>query len=176
MHVRGANGSGKTSLLRVLCGLSYPEQGTVFWRGKDVRRCRNEFYAELAWLAHQNGFKGELTALENLRFLVGMRRQVGSTDLNQVIETVGLGAAARLPCRVLSAGQKRRLAMAGILLSGARLWMLDEPFTNLDQDGQALIGELLNQHCQSGGSAIVAAHQDSGVAMNLVNQLEMGTA
>lgn len=174
LHVSGSNGSGKTSLLRVLSGLSHPEQGAVRWRGTDIRRCRQDYQGNLAWLGHQNGFNAELTAFENLKFSVGLRRRVSDSELGPVVDRVGLSAAIGLPCRALSAGQKRRLAMAGIMLSGTRLWMLDEPFTNLDRDGIALIGELLNEHCQAGGSAIVAAHQDSGVAMNLVTQLEMG--
>ncbi|MCZ6560414.1 MAG: cytochrome c biogenesis heme-transporting ATPase CcmA [Gammaproteobacteria bacterium] len=176
LHVSGPNGCGKTSLLRVLCGLSEPEEGAVRWRGKSIRRDREDYHQAFAWLGHLNGFKAELSARENLAFSVSLRRKTDDEVRNNTLDQVGLTAAADLPCRVLSAGQKRRLSLATIMLSAARLWILDEPFTNLDSKGREMISELLNSHCASGGAAIVAAHQELGVEQPYLQHLKMEDA
>ncbi len=176
LHVSGPNGCGKTSLLRVLCGLSQPEYGEILWRGRNIRRCREDYQQAFAWLGHLNGFKAELSARENLAFSVSLRRQTDSDARNHILDQVGLTAAADLPCRVLSAGQKRRLSLATIMLSAAQLWILDEPFTNLDAKGRDMIADLLNRLCASAGTAIVAAHQELGVEQRYLQHLELEDA
>lgn len=173
LHVSGPNGCGKTSLLRVLCGLSEPETGEIRWRGREIRRCREDFQQAFAWLGHLNGFKAELSPRENLLFSVSLRRKTGPDVRNNILKQVGLDAVADLPCRVLSAGQKRRLSLATIMLSAARLWILDEPFTNLDAKGRDMISALLDRHCAEGGAAIVASHQELGVEQRYLQHLEM---
>jgi len=176
LHVSGPNGCGKTSLLRVLCGLSMPEQGVISWQGQNINRCREDFQQGFAWLGHLNGIKADFSARENLAFSAGLRNGIEEETRDDVLDRVGLAGAADLPCRVLSAGQKRRLALATIMLSSAALWILDEPFTNLDVVGREMISTLLDQHCASGGAAIVAAHQELGVDPACLQRLELENA
>ncbi len=172
--VTGPNGCGKTSLLRVLCGLTLPETGTVYWRGEPLRGVSPEFRGDLAYLAHREGLKGDLTPLENIRFDAGLRGPVDSGRLTEIIDRLGLARPANLPVRVLSAGQKRRTALARVLLSGAILWILDEPFTNLDAAGRILITELIGDHLEEGGAAIVAAHHEFDLPPERLRRLELG--
>jgi heme exporter protein A len=160
VHVSGPNGTGKTTLLRVLTGLLVPEQGRVTWCAKDIGRFRSEYLAHLAYLSHEPALKGDLTALENLKFSVGLKRRVGADELADYLSRAGVAHCAQLPARVLSAGQRRRLAMARVLAMRASLWLLDEPFTNLDAQGSQLVSELLLAHVRGGGLAVVVAHQE----------------
>lgn len=156
--VEGANGSGKTSLLRAIAGLLEPERGQILWRGEDTRQHRQAFHAELVWMAHRLGLKGDLTLVENLRFDTGLRRC--NWDRHEaVLDRLGLTALTQLPLRSLSAGQQRRVSIARTLLSDASLWLLDEPFTNLDAAGQALVVEVITEHLTNGGLCVVASHQ-----------------
>ena len=160
LHVSGPNGTGKTTLLRVICGLLRPEQGGVSWRGQPISSVRGEYQAALAYASHEPALKGDLTALENLRFAVGLKRRVSPGELRASLEQTGVAACADLPARVLSAGQRRRVAMARVLAMSASLWLLDEPFTNLDAAGTELMSALLRSHINQGGAALVVAHHD----------------
>ena len=159
VHVAGPNGTGKTTLLRVLAGLLPAEEGTVGWRGQPIRRVRDEYDAELAYLGHENALKGDLTAFENLHYSVGIRRVLPAEEVDATLDRLGILRCRDLPARVLSAGQRRRLAMSRILLLGATLWVLDEPFTNLDVAGVRLFSALIGEHVRSGGGVVLAAHQ-----------------
>ena len=142
--IEGANGSGKTSLLRGIAGILEFEEGIVNWKGREIRRHYQSFRADLTWFSHRVGFKGDLDLMENLAFESGLR----STDesrLADVLDRLGLGGIAGLPFRSLSAGQQRRVALARMLLSTAPLWMMDEPFTNLDKAGQSLVVDLIRE-------------------------------
>jgi heme exporter protein A len=158
LHISGPNGTGKTTLLRVVCGLLRPEQGQVSWGGKSISSIRLEYQAALAYASHEPALKADLTALENLRFAVGLKRQVETRELRARLEQTGVAGCADLPARVLSAGQRRRVAMARVLAMGAALWLLDEPFTNLDAAGTELMSGLLRSHVEGGGAALVVAH------------------
>jgi heme exporter protein A len=173
LHVSGPNGTGKTTLLRVACGLLSPEQGQVSWFGESIVRVRAEYQAVLAYAAHEPALKADLTALENLRFAVGLKRRVTTEELRSSLARTGVAACAELPARVLSAGQRRRVAMARVLAMSASLWILDEPFTNLDGEGTVLMSSLLQSHLQAGGAALVAAHQDLKVDAD-TRRLELG--
>lgn len=157
--VEGENGAGKTSLLRLLCGLSRPAAGDVLWRGESIAHRRAQFHSEMAYFGHHGGVKQELTALENLTVACGLRRHASVVEMEDALHEVGLGGFEDIPGRRLSAGQKQRLALARLLLSGAKLWILDEPFTALDVDGIALVGSLLERHAANGGLAVLTSHQ-----------------
>lgn len=159
LKLTGPNGVGKTTLIRIVCGLLPPENGTVRWRGKRVSSSNDEYHIEMAYLGHLNSLKADLTARENLRFLAGLRQTLAEADIDGALDRVGILSRGDLVARSLSAGQKRRLALARLLLSGAVLWILDEPVTNLDTAGIELVEELITEHVNKGGLAVSAAHQ-----------------
>ncbi len=159
LHISGPNGSGKTSLLRIVSGLLLPSQGGVCWRGEDIQRGRRDFLRELGYLGHVPGLKKELSCMENLRLallLDGARPKVGA---GEALARVGLAGRGRTRVAALSAGQRQRLALARLLATDTLLWLLDEPFTCLDQDGSAMAGGLITDHCLAGGLVVLVSHQ-----------------
>lgn len=173
LQLTGPNGAGKTSLLRTVCGLSYPEAGRISWRGEDIRADLPAFHAQLAYLGHDSPLKLELTARENLHYWVGVRCRFSRSGLDAALERVGAMSWADRPVRTLSAGQKRRAALAGITLMRAPLWLLDEPTTNLDSDGQSLVGRLIEEHLGEGGLAMVAVHHELAVSAEGLRRLDL---
>lgn len=159
LQVVGPNGVGKTSLLRCVAGLLPPESGEVFWRGHSIEHSRDVYQRSLSYLAHSNAIKGDLTAVENLRYGVGMHRAIDESEARSALEIVQISACALLPARAMSAGQKRRLAIARVMLSETVLWILDEPITNLDASGIALFESCITLHLNRGGMVLTAAHQ-----------------
>jgi heme exporter protein A len=159
LQVTGPNGAGKTTLLRALCALLPLESGRVFWRGHDVSADRAAFHAQLDYLGHDNALKADLSASENLRYAVRLRRAVTSEQIRSALSLAGVAEIGAARLRHLSAGQRRRVALARLLLTGASLWVLDEPGSNLDPRGQELLGGLLSRHLSHGGAAVVATHQ-----------------
>lgn len=159
LQVVGPNGVGKTSLLRCVAGLLPTESGDIAWGGHTLHEVRDDFHQRLAYLAHINALKGELTALENLHYTVALKRPVSSDELHQALARLQISACADLPVRALSAGQKRRVAIARVLLARAALWILDEPITNLDAAGIALFEACMEEHLREGGMILTAAHQ-----------------
>lgn len=158
LHVLGPNGAGKTSLLRVLCGASPPEQGSVRWNGIPIGRQRLAYHAALAYVGHRDGLKADLTALENVRFALALRTPPPESVVMETLAELGLAHAAALPARALSAGQRRRVAIARCVLSDAALWILDEPFANLDAEGRAWGEARLAAHAARGGTVVVTSH------------------
>jgi heme exporter protein A len=163
LQLTGSNGAGKTTLLRVLCGLAYVEEGNVFWRGENVRSNMHGFHAELAYVGHEPPLKADLTPRENLRYWVGMRRPLTAAQIDAALDEVGADEWRERPVRTLSAGQRRRVALAGLSLLSVPLWLLDEPTTNLDTAGQTLVTRMLEAHVMRGGLAVVAVHHELGV-------------
>jgi heme exporter protein A len=173
LEVTGPNGSGKTSLLRTLCGLMYPEEGRVLWGGQDVRRDQQSFHASLAYLGHEAPLKADLSARENLHFWIGVRRRVSNGDLDEVLARVGARSWCERLVRTLSAGQKRRVALAGLALLAVPLWLLDEPTTNLDSEGRRLVGGLIAEQRARGGSVVAAVHHELPVEVGGAQRLEL---
>jgi heme exporter protein A len=173
LQVSGANGAGKTSLLRTLCGLIYPEEGRVLWRGVDVRADLRAFHALLAYLGHEPPLKADLTARENLRYWIGVRRPLPRAQLQDALARVNAEACADRPVRTLSAGQRRRVALAGLALLTVPLWLLDEPTTHLDVEGQRLVGSLILEQRARGGAVIAAVHHELPAAVGAVEHLEL---
>lgn len=165
MQVQGANGSGKTSLLRTLCGFIAPDEGDIVWRGEHIRDLDGDYYAELLYLGHLNAIKDELSALENLRVSAGFSGvELGEKEAMAALRRMGLRGRELLPAKVLSQGQRRRVALARLLVSDARLWILDEPLSALDVGAVALVQELIAEHLARQGMVIFTTHQPLQVA------------
>ena len=158
IQVSGGNGAGKTSLLRILCGLREPDAGEVLWRGVPLRRAAEDYFSDLAFVGHRDGVKLKMTPLENLRAWSEARGE-GGAMISAALETVGLSRAAGTLCANISAGQRRRAALARLLLTSARVWILDEPLAALDADGRQMVSQLLREHLREGGAAAIATHQ-----------------
>ncbi len=174
IELRGPNGSGKTSLLRILCGLSSPAAGQVRWNGKNIRSLGEEYFRDVAYLAHQNAVKDELSALENLRIATGVAgNPLPKAQAQEVLERIGLKDRQHLPARVLSAGQRRRLAVARLLTIKATLWILDEVLTSLDDAAVRLSREFISDHIKNGGIAIVATHQDLNLSVERMQRIQL---
>jgi heme exporter protein A len=179
--VRGPNGSGKTTLLRVLCGLTRPESGQVYWGGENIESHRHEYGAQLAYFGHAKGLKADLTVEQNLSFFTrlngGESRDNGGRTRVSVLQSLDLYHCADLELRYLSAGQQRRAALARLLMSGARLWIMDEPFANLDDAGRAFVEACVVDRLDRGGMAVIAAHHDLNLGNLPVQAVELeGTA
>jgi heme exporter protein A len=158
--VRGGNGRGKTSLLRILCGLSMPAAGGVRWRGEPIGKVHEQYGREMAYIGHANGIKDDLTPLENLRLAAALGgREMDSETAMAALERVGLSRCLDFPSRVLSFGQRRRVALAGLMTAGALLWILDEPLTGLDVQGVAMVEQMIRDHVVAGGLVIMTTHQ-----------------
>src|SRR5436190_8898774 len=174
VELRGPNGSGKTSLLRILCGLATPAAGEVRWNGRGIRKLGEEYFASVAYLGHQNGVKDELTAIENLRVSGAVSgTPLGKGEAEEILTRVGLSQQQNLPTRVLSAGQRRRLGMTRLLTSRAKLWILDEVLTSLDDSAMNLSRDLITEHLKKDGIAIIATHQDLNLAVPKIQQLRL---
>lgn len=156
--LEGRNGSGKTSLLKVVAGLLEPEAGEVRWNDEPLRTQRQDYLGATVWLGHRTGLKRDLTAIENLRFEASLR-PVRTRDIEEALERLGVLRLKKQALGMLSAGQQRRVALARMLLADAPLWLLDEPFTNLDGEGRGLVVELVQEHVRDGGLCMLAAHQ-----------------
>jgi heme exporter protein A len=162
LAVEGANGAGKTSLLRLIAGFLIPAAGRLIVQDgggeSDDAEARGK---KIGWLGHQDGLKPQLTVAEQLAFWAALYRGTANPS---VLAEVGLARQAELPCRYLSAGQKRRLALARLLVSQRPLWLLDEPFAALDSSGQALVAQVMARHCGQGGIIIAATHEPLGLS------------
>jgi heme exporter protein A len=157
-HVRGANGAGKTSLLRLLAGLSQPDEGEVRWNGQKIGS--EDFRRELMYLGHRAAVKEDLTAAENLITSAGMDGvDISRDQADHALRLFGLAGREDLPVRFLSAGQKRRVLLARTVTRQAKLWILDEPFTALDVKAVEFLSNRIADHVRAGGIAVVTSHQ-----------------
>jgi heme exporter protein A len=175
LHVRGRNGSGKTTLLRALCGLLARESGEIRWRGADIARLGEDYRRDLLYFGHLNGIKSDLNGIENLRVATTLDGDpVVEDDLWDALAHMGLAGFEDLPTKVLSQGQKKRVALARLFLSGAPLWILDEPFSALDQDAVDLLGGLIAEHVAAGGLAVLTTHQEVPLTSGQIQRLHLG--
>lgn len=159
LQIEGPNGSGKTSLLRIVCGLRLADAGKVMWRGESIRSNREDYYANMVYIGHLPCIKGELTVMENVRSLLDTRSlAVSDTVIESALDKVGLASYEDVPGKALSSGQRRRILLAFIELAQAKLWVLDEPLTALDVQGVALMESMILEHRQAGGSVIFTTH------------------
>jgi heme exporter protein A len=172
LRVAGANGSGKTSLLRILCGLLTPTAGEVRWNGSPVQSLKEEYSKQLLYLGHAPAVKDDLTAAENLSiscWLAGMRP--GEEAVRAALARFGL-SGKDVPVKKLSQGQRRRAALARLCLSESALWLLDEPFAALDAEGVSLLNTFSRDHMARGGAVVLTTHQDPGIAATRVIDLD----
>lgn len=176
IEIRGTNGSGKTSLLRILCGLAQPAEGEVRWQGKNIHSLGEEYFGSVAYVAHQNGVKDELTAIENLRIASGVAgNSQNEQQAQEILSRIGLRKETYLPSRFLSAGQRRRVALARLLATRAKLWILDEVLTSLDTSAIDLSCQFIGEHLSDGGMAIIATHHDLNISAAATQRLEITT-
>jgi len=177
-QVTGPNGSGKTTLLRIVAGLSLPDDGVVLWQGNPIDSVRSEYHAQLLFLGHKAGISGALTPRENLAalaaFLQLRQRTPNLAALDAVLAELGLGARLDLPCRWLSAGQQRRVALARLVLEPAVVWILDEPLNALDTAGVEWVVSRIQAHAEAGGSVIFTTHQ--AMQMQRISPTELALA
>ncbi|MDX1823638.1 MAG: cytochrome c biogenesis heme-transporting ATPase CcmA [Thiohalomonadales bacterium] len=175
LHLHGHNGSGKTTLLRTICGLITPTAGEVRWRDENVRKLRDEFARELVYIGHKNAIKADLTGTENLRIACQLDGiHVSVKQAWAALEKMGLHGHEDLPVRVLSQGQKKRVALARLLLNKAPLWILDEPFTALDKAAVAYLQTVIQDHVAAGGLVMLTTHQEVALTQGEVKSLRLG--
>ncbi|MBU2883103.1 cytochrome c biogenesis heme-transporting ATPase CcmA [Psychrosphaera sp. B3R10] len=172
IQVEGPNGVGKTSLLKILAGLSFANEGDVLYRGKNIQQQAEEYRQNLLYLGHQPGVKGELTAEENLEFSLALHGQTVA-DTEQTLSEVDLAGFEDVYASQLSAGQHRRIALGRLWQSTQKIWILDEPFTAIDKSGVSKLEKLFLSHIQQGGAIILTTHQDFNLIASHVTKLTL---
>ncbi|TXI18760.1 MAG: cytochrome c biogenesis heme-transporting ATPase CcmA [Nitrosomonas sp.] len=174
MQVRGPNGSGKTSLLRMLCGLSSPAAGEILWCGEVIRDLNEDYFAAMTYIGHLSGTKDDLTVIENLRIASALSGyEISEDQASEALENLGLGGREQLLVKVLSQGQRRRVGLARLLTCKTSLWILDEPLVALDAMAVKFIQELLEHHLQQNGMVVMTTHQEIDIAAASILQLQL---
>jgi len=175
LYLEGKNGSGKTTLLRSLCSLFEPDQGKITWNGQPIGDLGDAFHQDLLYLGHHSGIKLELTPLENLRIACALDGiEVEEEDLWQALSGVGLKGFEDLPAKMLSQGQKRRVALARLLANDSPLWILDEPFTALDVGAVEMLQRVIVDHVARGGLVVLTTHQEVELTSGHAQRIRLG--
>lgn len=170
MLIEGRNGAGKTSLLRILTGFRKPDEGDLFWNNELIDDTQ-EFYQDTAYIGHNNGLKESLTAEENLHYAQALA--ISTLTIDDALEQVGLNGYQETFVRFMSAGQKRRLALARLLCTHKPLWILDEPFTSLDRASIKLFEKFIETHANQGGLVIMTSHHDTSIPHTLLQKIHL---
>lgn len=173
LHVTGVNGSGKTTLLRTLCGLTRAHAGEIRWHGNSINKLGDDYHAQLAYIGHANGIQGDLTPVENLSVAFSLSGSMDRSRIGTALERLGLAAYHHFPSKILSQGQKRRLALARLVVEHKPLWILDEPLSGLDVDSVSLMTTILMEHLAQGGLIIITSHQDIDVETKTTLQIRI---
>lgn len=181
LQIEGPNGSGKTTLIRILCGLSQDFEGELYWRETPLNQVVTEFRQASVYFGHNTGVKLALTAQENLVWMAQIKGLPGGQEqlqrkIDAALARVGLQGFEDVPLFTLSAGQKRRVALAGLLLQSMPLWILDEPFTAIDKAGVSALETLIVEHAEQGGSVILTTHHQLAIAPEKLQKLTLGQA
>ncbi|CAN5730530.1 cytochrome c biogenesis heme-transporting ATPase CcmA [soil metagenome] len=173
-QVQGPNGSGKTSLLRLICGLLAPAEGHIRWQGANIRSLGEDYFTSLSYIGHRNGLKEELTPTENLRVTSGLAgSQLSQQEASSILGKTGLSGREHLPARLLSEGQRRRTALARLLTCRTPLWVLDEVLTSLDSSAIRLVRSLIEEHLNRGGIAVIATHHELDLSTDSFQRLDL---
>lgn len=159
LRVEGKNGSGKTSLLRIISGLAQPLEGYVLWNGQKIHHPESDYFQQLLFIGHRAGIKFELSPIENLLMAKALNGSKSENSIEEALYQVGLYGFEDIPCARLSAGQKRRVALAQLFLTESTVWILDEPYTSLDVAAVSMLEQRFNQHTAEGGILLITSHQ-----------------
>jgi heme exporter protein A len=177
LYLQGANGSGKTTLLRIICGLSKPYEGAVNWCGENINSLAEEYHKHVLYIGHLPGIKEDLTALENLRFSLALSGvEVSENKAAEVLKELGLANGLNLPTRMLSQGQRRRVALARLWLQDLPIWILDEPFTALDANAANMLKQKIEAFANDGGIVVMTTHQEVTLSVAGFQQLNLGSS
>ncbi|HAS63359.1 MAG TPA: heme ABC transporter ATP-binding protein CcmA [Vibrio sp.] len=176
VQIEGRNGTGKTTLLRIVAGLGERDDGEIFWNEENIESNRDSYHQDLLFLGHQTGVKRELTAYENLRFYISVHnnQSVDKETIYQALVKVGLAGREDVPVAQLSAGQQRRVALARLWLSDHKLWILDEPLTAIDKQGVKVLEALFLNHAEQGGIVVLTTHQDMFADNPKLRKIKLG--
>jgi heme exporter protein A len=176
LQLTGPNGSGKTSLLRILCALLMPDSGEIRWQGTQIRSLGEEYCRSVTYIGHRTAVKEELSSLENLRISSGLTgTEITSAEAQKALARLGLAGRENLPARFLSEGQRRRSALARLITCNTKLWLLDEVLASLDHSAGTVIESMIGEHLNKGGIAIVATHQEIHITAGSFQRLELAS-
>lgn len=171
--VEGRNGSGKTSLLRMLCGIRMPDEGSISWNGRDIFKLSTDYLGSIAYVGHKDGVKLDLTARENLGVAMRLGNPNQKISIETALDAVFLSGFDDVPARKMSAGQQRRLALARLLVTQSQLWILDEPFTSLDRHGIEVIENLIKKHLSDDGMLVMSSHHSVSLEKQCVVRIDL---